>query len=403
MEISMILSLGEKIKDPRKPEMVTYSVQLILFITVVAVMSGAESWNEVAAFGKSKVEFIKKFFPDIEGTPSHDTFNRFFSILKPKVFETAFRQWIAEFFPKPQGTLSIDGKALKGAARNDPKLKNSKDPSPIDMVSLWCKDYGISFGQLKVSEKSNEMTAIPKLVKGMDLKDCVVTIDAIACQKKIADAILESKGDFLLACKTNQRYLNETAMNLFEQQEENVKANPELQEWYHSSITENKGHGRIERREVTAVGQPGGGDYFEKNLSAPQPWKGINAFVKVHSTRTQIATGETSTEDRYYLTSLKACQVEKIAQAIRDHWSIENQLHWQLDVSFDEDDSRKIKNAALNFSLVNKIVLSIIKRYKEVSNSKSSMKGLRKKAGWDESTLMKILELAVWNTDEMNL
>lgn len=402
MEISMILSLGEKIKDPRKSGMITYSVQLILFITVAAVMSGAETWNEVAAFGKSRIEFIRKFFPDIEDTPSHDTFNRFFSILKPKVFETAFRKWIAEYFPKPQGTLSIDGKSMKGAARNDPKLKDSKDPSPIDMVSIWSKQYGISFGQLKVSDKSNEMTAIPKLVKGMDLKGCLVTIDAIACQKKIADAILECEGDFLLACKTNQRYLNETARNLFEQQAENLKANPDLQEWYHSSTTENKGHGRIERREVTAVGQPGGGEYFEKNLSAPQPWKGINAFVKVHSTRTVIATGETTTEDRYFLTSLVADQVEKIAQAIRDHWCIENQLHWQLDVSFDEDDSRKIKNAALNFSLVNKIVLSIIKRYKDVSKSKSSVKGLRKQAGWDEKTLMDVFEKAVWVNNPMN-
>ena len=398
----MILSLGEKIKDPRKTGMVTYSVQLILFITVVAVLSGAETWNEVAAFGKSRLEFIKRFFPDIEETPSHDTFNRFFSILKPKVFESAFRKWIAENFPKPQGTLSIDGKAMRGAARNDPKLKDSKDPSPIDMVSVWSRQYGISFGQLKVSEKSNEMTAIPKLVKGMDLQGCVVTIDAIACQKKIADAILENKGDFLLACKTNQRYLNETAVNLFDQQEENIKGNPALQEWYHSLTTENKGHGRIECREVTAVGQPGGGDYFEKALSAPQPWKGINAFVKVRSTRTMIATGETSTEVRYYLTSLKAEQVERIAQAIRDHWCIENQLHWQLDVSFDEDDSRKIKNAALNFSLINKIALSVIKRYKDVSKSKSSVKGLRKQAGWDENMLMKILELAVWNNNPMN-
>ncbi len=175
-----------------------------------------------------------------------------------------------------------------------------------------------------------------------------------------------------------------------------------MQEWYHSSTTENKGHGRIEKREVIAVGQPGGGDYFEKNLSAPQPWKGINAFVKVHSTRTQIATGETSTEDRYYLTYLAADQVERIAQAIRDHWSIENLLHWQLDVSFDEDDSRKIRNAAQNFSLVNKIVLSIIKQFKVVSNSKSSIKGLRKQAGWDENMLISILELAVWCNNPMN-
>ena len=402
MEISMIFSLGEKIEDPRKSGMITYSVQLILFITVAAVLSGAETWNEVAAFGKSRLEFIRKFFPGIETTPSHDTFNRFFSILKPDAFETAFRKWIAEYFPKPQGTLSIDGKAMRGAARNDAELKGSKDPSPIDMVSVWCKQYGISFGQLKVSEKSNEMTAIPELVKGMDLKGCLVTIDAIACQKKIADAILESHGDYLLACKANQRYLNETAKNLFDQQEENVKANSDLQEWYHSSVTENKGHGRIERREVTAVGQPGGGNHFDKNLSAPQPWKGINAFVKVHSTRTICTTGETTTEDRYYLTSLAANQAERIAQAIRDHWSIENQLHWQLDVSFDEDDSRKIKDAAQNFSLVNKIVLSVIKRYKDVSKSRSSVKGLRKQAGWDEKTLMKILELAVWDNNPMN-
>ena len=234
----------------------------------------------------------------------------------------------------------------------------------------------------------------------MDLSGCVVTADAINCQKNIADAILESKGDFLLACKANQAYLKDAAVNVFEQREENLKMVPDASSWYHDYVSECKGHGRIERREVSTFGQPGGGDYLEHELQAPQEWKGINALVKVCSTRTDVATGKSSTETRYYLTSIKAEETQRIAESIRGHWSIENELHWQLDVTFGEDDAKRIGNAALNFSLINKIVLSVIKRYKLKSGEKRSMKVLRKRASIKLEFLTKMLELAVWDKSE---
>jgi len=404
MDANLIILLGNDLKDPRKrTSRIKYSATEILFMAFVSIVCGANDWYEMEEYSEVYIDYIRQYFPNLEKTPSHDTFRRFFSLLKPKIFEKAFRNWVKEYFPKPTGTLAIDGKAERGAAKNDPELKASKDPSPLDIVSIWSKDMGLSLGQLQVSEKSNEITAVPKLIKGMDLSGCVVTADAINCQKSIADAILKCGGDFLLACKDNQAYLKGTAMNVFEQREENMRMAPDAKNWYHDFVSENKGHGRIERREVTAFGQPGGGDYFEHELEAPQPWKGIKALVRVRSTRTIVVTGETSTEDRYYLTSIKASEVERIATSVRDHWSIENQLHWQLDVTFREDDAKRIKNAALNFSLINKIVLSVIKRYKEISGEKKSMKILRKRASIKFSFFTQMLEMAVWNrpnTDE---
>lgn len=398
MEVDLIIKLGESIKDPRRrPSRAKYSVSEILFMAFVSVLLGADDWYEMEEFSEAYVDYIRKFFPHIEETPSHDTFRRFFSLLKPKIFEKAFRNWVNEYFPRPNGVLAIDGKALCGAAKNDPKLKRSNDPAPLDIVTLWCREMGLSLGQIQVSEKSNEITAVPKLLKGMDLEGCIVTADAINCQEDIAKAILKTNADFLLACKGNQAYLSGTAKDIFEQREENLAANPNAKEWYHDYISETNGHGRIEKREVTSFGQPGGGDYFDHELDAPRPWKGIKSFVRVRSTRTVVDTGVTSTEDRFYLSSLEAGAVERIADCVRGHWSIENQLHWQLDVTFREDDSRRIKNAAVNISLINKIVLSVIKRYKQISKETKSMKILRKRASFNPDFMTTMMETAVWN------
>ena len=162
-------------------------------------------------------------------------------------------------------------------------------------------------------------------------------------------------------------------------------------------MSENRNHGRIEKREVIAFGQPGGGDYFDHELQAAQHWVGIKSFVRVQSTVTILSTGKTTTEYRYYLTSLKADNVKRIATSIRNHWSIENQLHWQLDVSFGEDNSKRIGNAALNMSVINKTALSILKRYKEVTDCKKSMKALMRRACMNSSLLLEILDKAVWN------
>lgn len=398
MEAIWIIKLAEGIKDPRKrTTRVKYSVSEILFMAFISVLTGANDWYEMEENSELYIDYIKHFFPHLEKTPSHDTFRRFFSLLKPRIFEKAFRNWVKEYFPHPTGVLAIDGKAERGAARNDPKLKNSKDPSPLDIVTIWSRDMGISLGQIQVSEKSNEIKAVPKLLKGMDLEGCVVTADAINCQEDIAKAILKTKADFLLACKGNQAYLNRTARDIFEQREENQKMNPNAKEWYHDCITENKGHGRIEKREVTTFGQPEGGDYFDHELEAPRPWKGIKSFVRVRSTRTITETGETCTEDRFYLTSLKADDAERIADCVRGHWSVENQLHWQLDVTFGEDGSSRIRNAAVNLSVINKIVLSVIKRYKKITQETRSMKGLRHRASIRPDFMTTLFETAIWD------
>ena len=398
MEIETILAFANSVQDPRKrPTRVTYSASMILTTTLLAVLAGCREWEEMADFAELQIDLIKKFYPEVKTTPSPDTFSRFFSLLKPKKFERAFRIWVAKYFPRPKGDYCIDGKAMRGAAKYDPKYKDSNDPYPVDMVSLWSVENGISFGQIQVSEKSNEITAIPKLLSLVCLAGCVVSIDAMGCQKKIADAILKAEGDFLLALKDNQEYLCTTAKSFFENMQENLEQSPEAKEWYYTDVSENKDHGRIEKREVIAFGQPGGGDYFDHELQAAQHWVGIKSFVRVQSTVTTLSTGKTTTEFRYYLTSLKADNVKRIATSIRNHWSIENQLHWQLDVSFGEDDSKRIGNAALNMSVINKTALSILKRYKETTNCKKSMKSLMRRACMNSSLLLEILDKAVWN------
>lgn len=398
MEIQQILDFADSVKDPRKrPSRVTYTASQILFTTFLAVLAGSQNWEEIADFADLEFELIHKFFPDVETSPCQDTFSRFFAVLKPKKFEKAFRLWIAKCFPKPSGDVCVDGKAIRGAAKYDPKYKESKNPSPIDMVSLWGVEQGISFGQIQVSEKSNEITAIPKLLALACLSGCIVSIDAIGCQKDIAEAILKAQGEYLLALKDNQESLCDAARAVFDNMQENLEHVPDSKAWYHTNFSEERGHGRIEKREVIAFGHPEEGNYFAKELEAAKDWIGIKSFVKILSTVTVLATGKTTTESRYYITSLEAAEVGRIATSIRNHWSIENQLHWQLDVSFGEDASKRIKNAALNMSIINKIALSFLKKYKETTKSRKSMKSLMRRACMSPDFLLDILEKSVWN------
>ena len=376
MNISIILN---NIQDPRRNHLQKHSLETIIYITLAAVIGGAESWYEIEEFGNTHIDFFKSKIEGLEEIPSHDTFNRVFSIIKPKEFESGFRQWVQELYGTYKGIIAIDGKEMRGAKSED---ENGKI-CPIRMVSAWAVDNGVSLGQEKVGEKSNEIKAIPKLLKILDLEGCIVTIDAIGCQHKIVKEVIENKGDYLIAVKENQQKLHKSLSSWFSEVDiEGFKKRghghyPPTR--YQYCTQENHGHGRTEKRICRVISYQ---SYTEKIVH----WEGVRSLVCIENTRTDNKTGETTSENHYYITSLPM-DAETILNVARKHWGIENNLHWQLDVSFNEDNQKKKKNAAQNISLINKIALARIKQ----DETKGSMKAKRKRAGWDSSFLAKLI------------
>lgn len=243
MNISIILN---NIQDPRRNHLQKHSLKTIIYITLAAVIGGAESWYEIEEFGNTHIDFFKSKIEGLEEIPSHDTFNRVFSIIKPKEFESGFRQWVQELYGTYKGIIAIDGKEMRGAKSED---ENGKI-CPIRMVSAWAVDNGVSLGQEKVGEKSNEIKAIPKLLKILDLEGCIVTIDAIGCQHKIVKEIIENKGDYLIAVKENQQKLHKSLSSWFSEVDiEGFKKGghghyPPTR--YQYCTQENHGHGRTD-------------------------------------------------------------------------------------------------------------------------------------------------------------
>ncbi len=365
-----IISITKYIKDPRLDRRKEHSLETIFYITIAAVLCGAESWYDVEDFGKAKKDFFSRKIKGFQGVPSHDTFNRLFSLLKPEVLEESFRSWINEVCGKYKGIVPIDGKTIRGASEKTPDGSFSK----LHMVSAWASANGITMGQEKVGEKSNETSAIPALIEALDLSECIVTIDAIGCQKKIVECIVRNKADYVICLKDNQKKMREFVAGQFEQMDRK-HVPPTRRATY---TTEETGHGRTEKRVY---------DMYCNGMELFKGWAGLKSIIRVQSYRRENASGKESQETRYYVSSL-GLDIQRIAQAIRAHWSIENNLHWQLDVLFNEDATRKRKNAAVNFSLLNKIALAAIKN----NNEKGSLKGKRKRAGWEEAFLQQLLD-----------
>ena len=359
------ISYFSQLPDPRIDRCKAHLLEDIIFITIAAVISGAETWNAIEAYGNSKIEWLRKHLRLPEGIPSHDTFNRFFSLLDPVVLEEAFLSWIRAVSSLTDGeVVSIDGKTIRGSRATGSK-------HAIHMVSAWANVNRLSLGQVKVDEKSNEITAIPQLLDVLVLKGCFVTIDAMGCQREIAEKIIFKEADYILAVKGNQGRLEENI-------EDTVRFTPATSEWKEEDI----GHGRIESRHC----------YLYKDLSFIENahrWKFLAAVVKIESARYIKSTGKQEKQTRFYITSSDA-SAEVIGKAVRSHWGIENQLHWQLDVSFSEDQSRKRDgHAAQNFSIINRIALNLLKNVQ--SKKKSSVKEKRLTAGWNNDYLWKIL------------
>jgi len=351
--------------DPRVKRNKKHLLSDIIILTIVAVICGAESWDSIELFGKTKIDFLKTFLKLPNGIPSHDTINRVFSMLNAKRFEKLFTSWANSL--KDNGleveVISVDGKTVRG----------SKDSfhgkAPIHLINAWAGNNQLVLAQCKSEGKSNEIKTIPFLLDMLDIDGSIITIDAMGTQTKIAQTIIENNADYILALKGNQQELREEAESIFRVQ------TPDSAD----EATE-KGHGRIETRKCEVISNL---DF----LYGKEKWEGLASIIKISTER--LYQGKIATETRFYISSRKASAIE-FNKYIRMHWGVENSVHWTLDMTFSEDYQRKRnKMAAQNFSLVNKIALNILKR----DTSKGSLKSKRLKAGWDNKFLLKLITI----------
>lgn len=367
---SVFISCFGRLEDPRLDRKKQHSLLDIMAISICAAIAGADSWTEIADFGRAKEDWLRTFLKLPNGIPSHDTFGRVFSLLDPGQFEEAFREWVKAIQGQVKGLVSIDGKT---ARRSHDQGKGKK---AIHVVSAWARESSLALGQVTVDEKSNEITAIPELVRQLDLNGCLVTIDAMGCQREIAKTIIDANADYLLAVKDNQETLAEDVEMEFKHAMADSFAHME----HHYYETLDKGHGRIEQRQYWYTQDIAG-------LGTADKWPGLRGMVMCRATRTTKT--DTSVEDRYFITSAKDEDVATIAQSIRGHWGIENSLHWVLDVAFNEDQSRiRLGHAAENMNTIRKIALNTVKRNK---TSKRGVKGKRKQAAWNNQYLEELL------------
>ena len=359
------------LQDPRIERRKLHPMINILIIALCATICGADNWVDIELFGQSKHKWFAKFLDLSNGIPSHDTFGRVFAMLDAEQFQHCFINWVQAVCKVLGGqVIAVDGKT----ARRSHDRTIGRDA--IHMVSAWATENQLVLGQVKVDDKSNETTAIPALLGLLELAGCIVTIDAIGCQKEIAKQIVEQDADYVLAVKANQGTLYTDIKDLFDDAREIGFDDCD----YHKTVE--KGHGRIEIRECWTT------DHSEylATLYKPEQWTGLQTVTMVRAER---RIGETrETESRYYISSLSS-NAEQQLNAVRQHWHIENRLHWVLDVTFHEDDSRiRAGNAAQNMTVLRRIALNLIKREQ---STKRSIRGKRLKAGWDEAYLARVL------------
>lgn len=358
--------------DPRVVGRCDHKLIDMVVIAICAVITGAESWVEVETFGKMKQGWLQAFLELPYGIPSHDTFGRVFAALDAEAFQSSFARWVEGVFSATRGqVVAVDGKTMR---RSHDK---SIGKEAIHMVSAWASATGIVLGQRKVDAKSNEITAIPELLRVLDVAGCIVTIDAMGCQTAIAQAIRDEKADYVLRVKANQGNLQQDIQDWFAYADRVQFAN--MQHTYTETV--NKDHGRIEIRRCWAIADPLAFDYIRHY----EGWADLQTIVRVQ--RERRLTHKVEHETTYYISSLPH-HAPLLLNAIRSHWGIENSFHWVLDMTFGEDDSRiRTGDSPQNMAVLRHLALNILKNDK----SKGSLRQKRYKAALDDTFLSQLL------------
>lgn len=361
------LNIFSELEDPRQQGKVKYPLNEIILIALCASICGADTFIEFVEFGEAKIDFLKTLLPFENGIPSHDTFGAVFSNIDRKRFSELFVKWVQALQSQIPTLVAIDGKTVR-------RSMNGEIP-PVHIISAWASDQNLVMGQVKTEVKSNEIKAIPELLEMLVLKNALVSIDAMGCQKEIAERIISRKADYLLAVKGNQRNLHAELALVFDTNDADMAPFKVLEQEFLD-----KNHGRIEKRIYSVT-------WDVKYLEAKANWPGLQSIGRVRSIRE--INGKTSDETRYFICS-KRLETEEFAKAVRSHWNIENCLHWVMDVVFRDDDSRvRIRNAAANFVTLKHITLNMLK----LMPGKQSMRVRRKRASWDNDYLLAVLQV----------
>jgi predicted transposase YbfD/YdcC len=361
------------VDDPRIDRSKRHQLLDIITIALCGVICGADSWVEIEAFGQAKLEWLRSFLELPNGIPSHDTFGRVFAALDPQQFEEGFASWVETIAQDTSlGVIALDGKTLRRSHNR------SEGQKALHLVSAWASANRLVLGQIAVDAKSNEITALPRVLDALKLGGSTVTIDAMGCQREIAQGIVSRGAEYVLALKGNHKTLYEEVQQSFIQAGASKFAGIAHEEYQ----TVEKGHGRVEVRHYTTISEPSWIAYLQQNGS----WAGLRSIGQVHTRRDH--QGNISEETRYYLSSLPGT-ARVFAEAVRDHWSIENGEHWILDIAFREDESRvRQGHAAQNLAVLRRLALNLLR---QESTSKVGVKAKRLKAAWDENYLLSVL------------
>ena len=368
VETTVFLSYFNDLPDHRQAGKVTYPLDEILLLCLLSVLAGAEAFTEMARFGEKKIELLRRFRPFKDGTPAHDHLGDIFATLDARAFQRCFVAWAAALTKTPMEVVAIDGKT----SRRSYQKKGSKEP--IHMVSAFAARQRLVMGQVKVNEKSNEIVAIPALLDMMSIEGAVVTIDAMGCQRAIARKILDKKADYIIALKGNQGTLHEDGKIFVAEQKANDFKDTAISQ--HETIDGD--HGRIETRRYTAF-------HDVEWLRERHDWPGLKGLVMVESTRK--INGNITQETRLYITSL-VLLANLVGPMIRDHWAVENCLHWVMDMVFRDDECRvRTENAPANFATVKHMAQNLIRK----APGKDSQRMRRKTAAWDDEFLASLV------------